>query len=45
MIHFEGSIQEVKKFAGVENNASLADAYLAVADQLKEGRCNMSLLN
>lgn len=35
MIHFEGSIQEVKKFAGVENNASLADAYLAVADQLK----------
>ena len=34
-IHFEGSIQEVKKFAGVENNASLADAYLAVADQLK----------
>ncbi|GGV18291.1 ABC transporter ATP-binding protein [Lactobacillus acetotolerans] len=34
-IHYEGSLAGVKTFAHVDENASLTDAYLAVADQLK----------
>lgn len=34
-IHYEGSLEGVKEFAKVDSNASLADAYLAVAEQLK----------
>ncbi|TSO25537.1 ABC transporter ATP-binding protein [Lactobacillus sp. LL6] len=34
-IHYEGSLEGVKQFAKVDNNASLADAYLAISDELK----------
>lgn len=34
-IHYEGSITGLKQFAHVDETASLTDAYLAVADELK----------
>lgn len=34
-IHYEGSLEGVKQFAKVDSNVSLADAYLAISDELK----------
>ena len=34
-IHYKGSLEGVKQFANVDKNASLADAYLAISDELK----------